>query len=446
MRKIAEVGGISNPNGTQPTVFTLGSAQLQKRKEEEEEEKEETKESIEEDELDKIDGDKTDLHEKEASPSPSPLLHDHDNNQTMGSIIKIASRNGQGLFTAAGIMPSANRQLQLQQQLGITINEQTTTATSSIRPAPFRPSQHNLTIIEEKESLGSSSHEDNKIVPVSSASIAHDNDDNGNESDNGNDNKNDNGNDSDNDNGNGNGNGNEGEDVKQSRTSVTNKEKEEEEEEEKEEDSKEHDVEMTTSDKKTNKIAPLSIRQTLDPTPVSISTNYSPFPDVDSRERPTPLSHNIDADAPLDMDASLPIGNLSTFLEDTTLLRVFLKFLKKKKPADFKLLEFYLMAGQFKDFIQDPNCNAKTQRENAKLIIETFFLSESPKFLELQPNTRHEAMKHFVSTKKNEMLSQDLFDKARQEIKADLISRVFPEFMTSDGYKRLVEGGKIQVP
>merc|ERR1719242_3034524 len=43
----------------------------------------------------------------------------------------------------------------------------------------------------------------------------------------------------------------------------------------------------------------------------------------------------------------LPVGDLSTFLEDTTLLRTFLKFLKKKTD-DYKLLEFYLMAGQFK--------------------------------------------------------------------------------------------------
>eukprot|EP01084_Bolivina_argentea_P232980 392515_1 len=69
-----------------------------------------------------------------------------------------------------------------------------------------------------------------------------------------------------------------------------------------------------------------------------------------------------------------PIGNLSTFLGDKKLLRAFLKFVKKKKTEDFKLLEFYLMAGQFKTYGQDPNSTRAAQRSNAKLIIETFFL------------------------------------------------------------------------
>eukprot|EP00488_Nonionellina_sp_1-RS-2012_P001303 TRINITY_DN2080_c0_g1_i1.p1 TRINITY_DN2080_c0_g1~~TRINITY_DN2080_c0_g1_i1.p1 ORF type:complete len:180 (-),score=44.76 TRINITY_DN2080_c0_g1_i1:279-818(-) len=115
---------------------------------------------------------------------------------------------------------------------------------------------------------------------------------------------------------------------------------------------------------------------------------------------------------------NVPIGNLSTFLDDTTLLRTFLKFLKKKTD-DYKLLEFYLMAGQFLTYAQDPKSTRAAQRNNAKLIIETFFLPDSKKFLEkIQGMTRHEAMSQFLTAGKATDLEPTLFDSARQEVKS----------------------------
>ena len=146
------------------------------------------------------------------------------------------------------------------------------------------------------------------------------------------------------------------------------------------------------------------------------------------------------------VDDSIPVGNLSTFLDDTTLLRTFLKFLKKKTD-DYKLLEFYLMAGQFKTYAQDPKSTRSAQRNNAKLIIETFFLPDSKKFLErVQGMTRHEAMSQFLTAGKTTDLDPTLFDRARQEVKSELISRVFPIFMQSDRYKKLVNEGKVRPP
>eukprot|EP01083_Nonionella_stella_P228238 809037_1 len=147
-----------------------------------------------------------------------------------------------------------------------------------------------------------------------------------------------------------------------------------------------------------------------------------------------------------DNDNGVPIGNLSTFLDDTTLLRTFLKFLKKKTD-DYKLLEFYLMAGQFRTYAQDPKSTRAAQRNNAKLIIETFFLPDSKKFLEkIQGMTRHEAMSQFLTAGKNTDLEPTLFDSSRQEVKSELISRVFPIFMQSDRYKKLVNEGKVRPP
>merc|ERR1740123_1122454 len=130
-------------------------------------------------------------------------------------------------------------------------------------------------------------------------------------------------------------------------------------------------------------------------------------------------------------DNGVPVGDLSTFLEDNTLLRTFLKFLKKK-TTDYKLLEFYLMAGQFKTYAQDPKSTRSAQRNNAKLIIESFFLPDSKKFLEkIQGMTRHEAMSQFLTAGKASELEPTLFDRSRQEVKSELISRVFPIFMQS---------------
>ena len=160
--------------------------------------------------------------------------------------------------------------------------------------------------------------------------------------------------------------------------------------------------------------------------------------------------------SPLNMDevpvigaggnSNIPVGDLSTFLDDTTLLRTFLKFLKKKTD-DYKLLEFFLMAGQFKSYAQDPKSTRSAQRNNAKLIIETFFLPDSKKFLEkIQGMTRHEAMSQFLTAGKTSDLEPTLFDRARQEVKSELISRVFPIFMQSDRYKKLVDQGKVRPP
>lgn len=142
----------------------------------------------------------------------------------------------------------------------------------------------------------------------------------------------------------------------------------------------------------------------------------------------------------------IPIGNLSSFLGDKSLLRMFLKFLKKK-TQDYKLLEFYLMAGQFKEYAMDPNSTNNAQRNNAKLIIETFFLPDSKKFLEkVQGITRHEAMSQFLNAPKEEILDITLFDRSRLEVKQELVSRVFPIFMQSDRYRKLVDSGKIRPP
>merc|ERR1712187_795283 len=150
--------------------------------------------------------------------------------------------------------------------------------------------------------------------------------------------------------------------------------------------------------------------------------------------------------SPIAQDNGVPVGDLSTFLEDNTLLRTFLKFLKKK-TTDYKLLEFYLMAGQFKTYAQDPKSTRSAQRNNAKLIIETFFLPDSKKFLEkIQGMTRHEAMSQFLTAGKGADLNPTLFDRARQEVKSELISRVFPIFMQSDRYKKLVKEGKVRAP
>merc|ERR1712039_916072 len=128
-------------------------------------------------------------------------------------------------------------------------------------------------------------------------------------------------------------------------------------------------------------------------------------------------------------DNGVPVGDLSTFLEDN------------------KLLEFYLMAGQFKTYAQDPKSTRSAQRNNAKLIIETFFLPDSKKFLEkIQGMTRHEAMSQFLTAGKSSELNPTLFDRSRQEVKSELISRVFPIFMQSDRYKKLIKDGKIRAP
>ena len=154
---------------------------------------------------------------------------------------------------------------------------------------------------------------------------------------------------------------------------------------------------------------------------------------------------NMD-NVPVMPNNNIPVGDLSTFLDDTTLLRTFLKFLKKKTD-DYKLLEFYLMAGQFKTYAQDPKSTRSAQRNNAKLIIETFFLPDSKKFLEkIQGMTRHEAMSQFLTAGKTTDLEPTLFDRARQEVKSELISRVFPIFMQSDRYKKLVDEGKVRPP
>ena len=157
-------------------------------------------------------------------------------------------------------------------------------------------------------------------------------------------------------------------------------------------------------------------------------------------------SKNMDEVPVISNNSNIPVGDLSTFLEDTTLLRTFLKFLKKK-TEDYKLLEFYLMAGQFKSYAQDPKSTRSAQRNNAKLIIETFFLPDSKKFLEkIQGMTRHEAMSQFLTAGKATDLEPTLFDRARQEVKSELISRVFPIFMQSDRYKKLVDEGKVRPP
>ena len=49
--------------------------------------------------------------------------------------------------------------------------------------------------------------------------------------------------------------------------------------------------------------------------------------------------------------------------------------------------------------------------------------------------TRHEAMSQFLTAGKTTDLEPTLFDRARQEVKSELISRVFPIFMQSDRYK-----------
>lgn len=145
-------------------------------------------------------------------------------------------------------------------------------------------------------------------------------------------------------------------------------------------------------------------------------------------------------------DSSIPIGDLSKFLEDKTLLRVFLKYLKKK-TQDYKLLEFYLMAGQFQDFAQDPDSSKEAQRQNARQIIETFFLPDSKKFLDkVQGMTRHELMAKFLKHPKDQDFEPTLFVRARQEAKGELISRVFPIFMQSNRYQKLVDEGKILPP
>merc|ERR1712113_226862 len=105
---------------------------------------------------------------------------------------------------------------------------------------------------------------------------------------------------------------------------------------------------------------------------------------------------------------------------------------------------FFLMAGQFKSYANDPKSTRSAQRNNAKLIIETFFLPDSKKFLEkIQGMTRHEAMSNFLTAGKSKDLDPTLFDKSRQEVKGELISRVFPIFMQSDRYKKLVNEGKV---
>eukprot|EP00485_Elphidium_margaritaceum_P002536 CAMPEP_0202694492 /NCGR_PEP_ID=MMETSP1385-20130828/8341_1 /ASSEMBLY_ACC=CAM_ASM_000861 /TAXON_ID=933848 /ORGANISM="Elphidium margaritaceum" /LENGTH=3200 /DNA_ID=CAMNT_0049350349 /DNA_START=31 /DNA_END=9633 /DNA_ORIENTATION=+ len=173
----------------------------------------------------------------------------------------------------------------------------------------------------------------------------------------------------------------------------------------------------------------------------TITVNLSP------RKQPMTSPVNMD-NIPIMPGAhqNVPVGDLSTFLDDTALLRTFLKFLKKKTD-DYKLLEFYLMAGQFKTHAQDPKSTFSAQRNNAKLIIETFFLPDSKKFLEkIGGMTRHEAMSQFLTAGKSSSFPATLFDRARQEVKSELISRVFPIFMQSDRYKKLVDEGKIRPP
>mmetsp|Transcript_50254 Transcript_50254/g.61652 ORF Transcript_50254/g.61652 Transcript_50254/m.61652 type:complete len:106 (-) Transcript_50254:33-350(-) len=105
------------------------------------------------------------------------------------------------------------------------------------------------------------------------------------------------------------------------------------------------------------------------------------------------------------------------------------------------------MAGQYYDFAKDPQSTQQAQRQNAKLIIESFFLPDSKKFLErVQGMTRHEAMSKFLKQPKDQDLEPTLFVRARSEVKAELISRVFPIFIQSGRYQKLVEDNKITPP
>jgi hypothetical protein len=95
-----------------------------------------------------------------------------------------------------------------------------------------------------------------------------------------------------------------------------------------------------------------------------------------------------------------------------------------------------------------------------------FFQPDSEGFLaSLQTMTRHEAMKNFVDTQKEEKLPPTIFGRSQEvscfpnmsftgkyfllfffveEIKNEITSDIFPLFVDSGTYLHLVEEGKIQ--
>ncbi|ETO09402.1 hypothetical protein RFI_27977 [Reticulomyxa filosa] len=440
MRKIAGVGGNSNVDGTHSRVHTLGGAQLQKMQQEH------NIEYVDEDSEKRDDEEEEQDEEEHEQQEEQQSNKDKDNNldqsYTQGPMIKIASYKQQDMLEQGGIMPSANRQLR-QQALDETppvIKPRPSKSVRELEKEKEKLKENDEILLRKNTENRSNSDAKRPSKPASPKVVVELVSSNDNNVDN-------------------------EMDIEIPPADLT------------ERNSAARPAYVETGGDQGEDAVPQGVLMNTDGSVANLKASDKPMPSSTSK---TNIPQNIKSE-PVeshDNDQNIPVGDLSTFLEDTTLLRILLKHLKKlfkivfdfaffificllcymsRKTADYKLLEFYLMANQFKTFTQDPTCNPKTQRDNAKLIIETFFLVTFcyylfwqflyPKFLEtIQGTTRHDAMKVFVQTKKNDMLPADLLDKAKQEVKSDMISRVFPDFMTSERYKRLVEEGTIRMP
>lgn len=139
----------------------------------------------------------------------------------------------------------------------------------------------------------------------------------------------------------------------------------------------------------------------------------------------------------------LPLGDLSLFLEKPELFKKLLSFSKSMEKGH--LVEYWMAAETFRKLSLRGTVDNDKQRLMAKIIIETYFLPDSEGFLaSLQTMTRHEAMKNFVDTQKEEKLPPTIFGRSQEEIKNEITSDIFPLFVDSGTYLHLVEEGKIQ--
>lgn len=124
-------------------------------------------------------------------------------------------------------------------------------------------------------------------------------------------------------------------------------------------------------------------------------------------------------------------ASLNRFLHDPALVPIFQNYVETHFDCDG--LNFYLAAH---DYSKEEN--PQKAKAIARVLIKLFIELDSVDTVSIDELTRNEILQIFNSTPQNVPLPTTLFSRAMQEVKAELISYIYPSFASSDEFRELV--------